>query len=46
MSTSFNLAWRLFRHEARRGELTIILLAIVLIYLKLSTEQKSHLIEL
>lgn len=30
MSTSFNLAWRLFRHEARRGELTIILLAIVL----------------
>ncbi|MDF2178825.1 cell division protein FtsX [Aliiglaciecola sp. CAU 1673] len=25
-----NLAWRLFRHEARRGELTIILLAIVL----------------
>ncbi|BFT30818.1 FtsX-like permease family protein [Alteromonas sp. D210916BOD_24] len=30
MSTSFNLAWRLFRHEARRGELTIVLLAIVL----------------
>ena len=30
MSTSFNLAWRLFKHEARRGELTIILLAIVL----------------
>ncbi|QJR79772.1 FtsX-like permease family protein [Alteromonas pelagimontana] len=30
MSTSFNLAWRLFRHEARRGELTIILVAIVL----------------
>ena len=30
MSMSFNLAWRLFRHEARRGELTIILLAIVL----------------
>lgn len=26
----FNLAWRLFRHEARRGELTIILAAIVL----------------
>lgn len=26
----FNLAWRLFRHEARRGELTIILLAIIL----------------
>lgn len=25
-----NLAWRLFKHEARRGELTIILLAIVL----------------
>ncbi|MEO0369701.1 MAG: cell division protein FtsX, partial [Pseudomonadota bacterium] len=24
------LAWRLFRHEARRGELTIILLAITL----------------
>ena len=30
MNTTFNLAWRLFRHEARRGELTIILLAIVL----------------
>ncbi|MEA3483470.1 MAG: ABC transporter permease, partial [Pseudomonadota bacterium] len=30
MSTSFNLGWRLFKHEARRGELTIILLAIVL----------------
>ncbi|WP_100641872.1 ABC transporter permease [Alteromonas facilis] len=28
--TTFNLAWRLFRHEARRGELTIILMAIVL----------------
>lgn len=26
----WNLAWRLFRHEARRGELTIILAAIVL----------------
>lgn len=26
----FNLAWRLFRHEARRGELTIILAAIIL----------------
>lgn len=26
----FNLAWRLFKHEAKRGELTIILLAIVL----------------
>lgn len=26
----FSLAWRLFRHEARRGELTIILLAIIL----------------
>ncbi|BDX06144.1 ABC transporter permease [Planctobacterium marinum] len=26
----FNLAWRLFRHEMRRGELTIILAAIVL----------------
>lgn len=25
-----SLAWRLFRHEARRGELTIILLAIIL----------------
>ncbi|MEW9799180.1 ABC transporter permease [Alteromonas sp. CYL-A6] len=30
MTSTFNLAWRLFRHEARRGELTIILLAIVL----------------
>ncbi len=30
MSTSFTLAWRLFRHEARRGELTIVLFAIVL----------------
>ncbi|OFC69340.1 ABC transporter permease [Alteromonas confluentis] len=30
MGVGFNLAWRLFRHEARRGELTIILLAIVL----------------
>lgn len=30
MNTTFSLAWRLFRHEARRGELTIILLAIVL----------------
>ncbi len=30
MTNVFNLAWRLFRHEARRGELTIILLAIVL----------------
>ncbi len=27
---SFSLAWRLFKHEAKRGELTIILLAIVL----------------
>jgi putative ABC transport system permease protein len=27
---SLNLAWRLFKHETRRGELTIILLAIVL----------------
>ncbi len=26
----FNLAWRLFRHEAKRGELTIILAAIIL----------------
>lgn len=26
----FDLAWRLFKHEARRGELTIILFAIVL----------------
>lgn len=30
MGTAYNLAWRLFKHEARRGELTIILLAIVL----------------
>lgn len=30
MSTIFQLAWRLFKHEAKRGELTIILLAIVL----------------
>lgn len=30
MGLSFNLAWRLFKHEARRGELTIILLAITL----------------
>jgi putative ABC transport system permease protein len=30
MSTVFQLAWRLFKHEARRGELTIIVLAIVL----------------
>ncbi|WP_395345484.1 ABC transporter permease [Ningiella sp. W23] len=30
MSMSFSLAWRLFKHEAKRGELTIILLAIVL----------------
>jgi putative ABC transport system permease protein len=30
MSTVFQLAWRLFKHEAKRGELTIILLAIVL----------------
>lgn len=29
-STWLNLAWRLFRHEAKRGELTIILAAIVL----------------
>ena len=29
-STWFNLAWRLFRHEAKRGELTVILAAIVL----------------
>jgi putative ABC transport system permease protein len=28
--TALTLAWRLFRHEARRGELTIILLAITL----------------
>lgn len=30
MKYTLNLAWRLFRHEARRGELTIILAAIVL----------------
>lgn len=30
MPIVFQLAWRLFKHEARRGELTIILLAIVL----------------
>nr|WP_136251945.1 FtsX-like permease family protein [Ningiella ruwaisensis] len=30
MKMAFTLAWRLFKHEARRGELTIILLAIVL----------------
>lgn len=30
MSTVFQLAWRLFKHEAKRGELTIILLAIIL----------------
>lgn len=30
MDYAFQLAWRLFRHEARRGELTIILFAIVL----------------
>jgi putative ABC transport system permease protein len=30
MNMAFQLAWRLFKHEARRGELTIILLAIVL----------------
>ena len=30
MSMTSTLAWRLFRHEAKRGELTIILLAIVL----------------
>ncbi len=30
MSVASRLAWRLFRHEARRGELTIILFAIVL----------------
>lgn len=30
MNTTLNLAWRLFRHEAKRGELTIILLAIIL----------------
>ena len=27
---TFSLAWRLFRHETKRGELTIILLAIIL----------------
>lgn len=30
MNQVWSLAWRLFRHEARRGELTIILFAIVL----------------
>ena len=30
MKMALSLAWRLFKHEARRGELTIILLAIVL----------------
>ncbi len=30
MGKVFSLAWRLFRHEARRGELTIILAAIIL----------------
>lgn len=30
MNKVFSLGWRLFKHEARRGELTIILLAIVL----------------
>ncbi|GAA0852925.1 ABC transporter permease [Aliiglaciecola litoralis] len=30
MNNAFNLAWRLFKHEAKRGELTIILFAIVL----------------
>lgn len=30
MNTALNLAWRLFKHEARRGELTIILFAIIL----------------
>ncbi len=30
MSVAMSLAWRLFKHEARRGELTIILFAIVL----------------
>lgn len=30
MNSAFNLAWRLFKHEAKRGELTIILFAIVL----------------
>ena len=30
MSMSRQLAWRLFKHEAKRGELSIILFAIVL----------------
>ncbi|MEP4892140.1 MAG: FtsX-like permease family protein [Aliiglaciecola sp.] len=30
MKYGFNLAWRLFKHEAKRGELTIILFAIIL----------------
>lgn len=30
MSMTSNLAWRLFKHEAKRGELTIILFAIIL----------------
>ena len=30
MNNAFNLAWRLFKHEAKRGELTIILFAIIL----------------
>lgn len=30
MNNALNLAWRLFKHEARRGELTIILFAIIL----------------
>lgn len=30
MDKTFSLAWRLFKHEARRGELTIILFAIIL----------------
>ncbi|MGJ8678705.1 ABC transporter permease [Paraglaciecola sp.] len=30
MNYTFSLAWRLFRHETKRGELTIILLAIIL----------------
>ena len=30
MNQLFGLAWRLFRHEARRGELTIILMAVTL----------------
>ncbi|GGD55281.1 ABC transporter permease [Lacimicrobium alkaliphilum] len=29
-NAAWTLSWRLFRHEARRGELTVILLAIVL----------------